>query len=205
MTFTVTDALMSPMGLAVLSGAGLIKTNMDNQSHVHVTINVATDEDGKGKVTLQDLRDETGLQTATKFTVCYNTTEMPIYGTVLDGSGAGINWLDGITIDGATSGTDIDVTTAAGENSVTFVTGAAKSTVQLDFYLIMNNGVTEVTIGPDDFGGYFYVEAQTLFRREDDGSDMAANITIPRAKVQSGFTFTMASNGDPSESKRLAA
>lgn len=27
MTFTVTDALMSPLGLAVLSGAGLIKAN----------------------------------------------------------------------------------------------------------------------------------------------------------------------------------
>ena len=62
----------------------------------------------------------------------------------------------------------------------------------------MSTGVTEVEIKPEDFGGYFYVEAQTLFRREDDGQDMAAEIILPRVKVQSGFTFSMASSGDPS-------
>ena len=64
----------------------------------------------------------------------------------------------------------------------------------------MNNSaaVTEVQIEPSSFGGYFYVEAQTLFRREDSGKDMAAEIIIPKAKVQSAFTFTMAASGDPS-------
>ena len=62
----------------------------------------------------------------------------------------------------------------------------------------MHSSVTEVTIAPEDFGGYFYIEAQTLFRREDTGKDMAAEIIIPKAKVQSGFTFTMAASGDPS-------
>ena len=62
----------------------------------------------------------------------------------------------------------------------------------------MNNSVTEVQIEPGSFGGYFYVEAQTLFRREDTGKDMAAELIIPKAKVQSAFTFTMAASGDPS-------
>ena len=62
----------------------------------------------------------------------------------------------------------------------------------------MKAGATEVTIAPEDFGGYFYVEADTLFRREDSGQDMAATLTFPRVKVQSGFTFTMAASGDPS-------
>ena len=62
----------------------------------------------------------------------------------------------------------------------------------------MNNSVTEVQIEPSSFGGYFYIEAQTLFRREDTGKDMAAEIIIPKAKVQSAFTFTMAASGDPS-------
>jgi hypothetical protein len=74
----------------------------------------------------------------------------------------------------------------------------AGKNVIVDFYLAMTNSVQTITIGPEDFGGYFYVEAQTLFRREDSGKDMAAEIIIPKAKVQSAFTFTMAASGDPS-------
>ena len=62
----------------------------------------------------------------------------------------------------------------------------------------MSQGVSEITIEPDDFGGYFYVEASTLYRREDTGLDMAAEIILPKIKVQSAMTFTMASSGDPS-------
>ena len=62
----------------------------------------------------------------------------------------------------------------------------------------MKKGVSEVTIDPEDFGGDYYVEADTLFRSEATGKDMAATITIPKAKVQSAMTFTMASSGDPS-------
>ena len=61
----------------------------------------------------------------------------------------------------------------------------------------MTDGATEITVAPDDFGGYFYVEADTLYRNQD-GKDMAATITFPKVKIQSGFTLTMAANGDPS-------
>ena len=85
-------------------------------------------------------------------------------------------------------------------NPVVFELGTAyaNKTVKLDFYLAMNKGVTNVEIKPSDFGGFFYVEAQTLFRREDTGLDMAAEIILPKVKVQSGFTFSMAASGDPS-------
>ena len=191
MTFTVTDALMSPMGLAVLTGAGLISPAKGKQAHVHTTVNAYVDANGRATVTLADLNEETGLD-ATKYAVC-NTIEM--FATELDGSGAGINWFDSVAIVGA-SGDYTDVTE---ENPVVFnVDGAANTTVQLDFYLVMNNSVTEVHIEPGSFGGYFYVEAQTLFRREDSGKDMAAELIIPKAKIQSAFTFTMAASGDPS-------
>ena len=39
MTFTVTDALMSPLGLAILTGAGFAKEGEDK--HVHVTYDAA--------------------------------------------------------------------------------------------------------------------------------------------------------------------
>lgn len=192
MTFTVTDALMSPMGLAVLTGAGLITPNKSNQTHVHATVNAYVDENGKAKLTLDDLKKEMGLADAISFDVC-NTIDM--FATELDGSGAGINYFDSVTIEGAVG----DYTKVTEEKPVTFVVpNAKKITVQLDFYVVMNNAVTEVHIEPSSFGGYFYVEAQTLFRREDSGKDMAAELIIPKAKVQSGFTFTMAASGDPS-------
>ena len=191
MTFTVTDALMSPMGLAVLTGAGLISPSKGKQAHVHTTLNVYVNAEGKAEVSLNDLNEEMGLD-AQKFAIC-NTIDM--FATELDGSGAGINWFDGVTIVGATG----DYTEVTEENPVTFsVEGAVNTTVQLDFYVIMNNSVTEVQIEPSSFGGYFYVEAQTLFRREDTGKDMAAELIIPKAKIQSAFTFTMAASGDPS-------
>lgn len=191
MTFTVTDALMSPMGLAVLSGAGLINPTKDNQAHVHATINAYVNEDGEATVTLDDLNKEMGLD-AIGFDIC-NTIDM--YATELDGSGAGINWFSGVEIKDA-EGDYVRV--AEGAPAVFVIDGAKNITVQLDFYVIMNNAVTEVHIEPSSFGGYFYIEAQTLFRREDTGKDMAAELIIPKAKVQSGFTFTMAASGDPS-------
>ena len=191
MTFTVTDALMSPMGLAVLTGAGLITPAKGNQTHVHATINAFVNADGEATVTLDDLNKEMGLD-AIDYDVC-NTIDM--FATELDGSGAGINWFSGVAVKDAVG----DYTKVTNGNPVTFVVPNAQNiTVQLDFYVVMNNAVTEVHIEPSSFGGFFYIEAQTLFRREDTGKDMAAELIIPKAKVQSGFTFTMAASGDPS-------
>lgn len=195
MTFTVEDALISPMGLAVLSGAGLIDPSQSSPMHVHVTLDKSTDSNGTTSVTLADLQNETGLNTATSFTICGS---VPAYATILDGSGAGIGFCDTVTF--TTSSADVEVTSAS---SCTFTVKQGSATVgnkavKLDFYLIMSTGVTEVEIKPEDFGGYFYVEAQTLYRREDTGLDMAAEIILPKVKVQSGFTFSLASAGDPS-------
>lgn len=204
MTFTVEDALISPMGLAVLSGAGLIDATDTKLSHVHITKDVVLDDNGVGTITLADLQEETGLADATSFNVC-KSAAVPVYATVIDGSGAGIEFIPKeLTIGGTDSTTIKEAVVVSAENAVTFTVDSTlvatykNKTVKLDFYLIMASGVTEVEIKPNDFGGYFYVEAQTLYRREDTGLDMAAEIIIPKVKVQSGFTFSMAASGDPS-------
>ena len=212
MTFTVEDALISPMGLAVLSGAGLMDADANNIAHVHVTLDTVLDSTGKATIALADLAEETGLSDAEEFYVC---STVPAYATVIDGSGAGIEFIqneikveslvgeddtptvkfdDAITVNKDESAVFALQDIAGGATAVSY----AGKTVKLDFYLIMNSGVIEVEIKPQDFGGYFYVEAQTLYRREDTGMDMAAEIILPKVKVQSGFTFTMASSGDPS-------
>ena len=208
MTFTVEDALISPMGLAVLSGAGLIAPSQSAPMHVHVTLAKTLNASGIAEITVADIKEETGLNAATKFMVC-TSTAVPAYATKLDGSGAGIDyysnvaWYSDSTATTAVSATEYEIDGTAklyvqvkdNQSTPAAVNGA---TVMLDFYVIMTQAVQEISIAPSDFGGYFYIEAQTLFRREDSGQDMAAEIIFPRVKVQSGFTFAMASSGDPS-------
>ena len=69
--------------------------------------------------------------------------------------------------------------------------------VLVDFYVERTQGAQQIDITADKFGGNYYLEASTLFRNQD-GVDMPAEFIIPNCKIQSNFTFTMASSGDPS-------
>lgn len=87
----------------------------------------------------------------------------------------------------------------------TFTANAGKA-VMIDCYVEKKGKtVSELQIDAENFAGYFYVEADTLFRRQADGVDLPATLTFPNVKIQSNFTFSMASTGDPSELMRLAA
>ena len=195
LTFTVTDALMSPLGLAVLTGAGLAEDA--DVKHVHVTYDVAINDEGNGIITAEKLAAELGMPKNSTIEVC-NDTELKPYATILDGNGAVVGWADDIELSGTNSTTLNNIIEVASEKplNVKSILGAGK-TIKLDFYVRMTTGATEITVAPDDFGGYFYVEADTLYRNQD-GKDMAATITFPKVKIQSGFTLTMAPNGDPS-------
>lgn len=67
----------------------------------------------------------------------------------------------------------------------------------VDFYIEHTENAMQIEITADSFGGNFYIEASTLFR-DTNGVDYPAEFIIPNAKVQSNFTFSMASSGDPS-------
>ena len=71
--------------------------------------------------------------------------------------------------------------------------------VFVDFYVTKDaKNVAELQIDASNFAGYYYVEASTLFRDQNTGKDLPAEITLPNVKIQSNFTFSMASSGDPS-------
>lgn len=70
--------------------------------------------------------------------------------------------------------------------------------VLVDYYTEVKSGAFEIDITPDKFGGSFYLEASTLWRDQGTGQDLSAEFIIPNCRVQSNFTFTMASSGDPS-------
>ena len=73
----------------------------------------------------------------------------------------------------------------------------AFDSVIVDYYVERTSHARQIEITADKFGGNYYLEASTLFR-DQNGIDMPAEFIIPNCKIQSNFTFTMASSGDPS-------
>ena len=203
-TFNVTDALMSPMGLAMLTGAGLADAGAGKDlKHIHMTYDVSLDAtNGTATITASELENELGVSLdtdLTAFNICYETNFKP-YATVLDTNGAVIDWVDSSKITLSSAGTaTIEGTLPVDKTNALTITAAEYKgkTIKLDFYVVMNAKATQITIKPDSFGGTFYVEADTLYRNQD-GIDMAATLTFPKVKIQSGFTLSMAPTGDPS-------
>jgi hypothetical protein len=70
--------------------------------------------------------------------------------------------------------------------------------VLVDYYVARTSNAQQIEITAEKFGGTYYLEASTLFRDAATGKDMPAEFIIPKCKIQSNFTFTMASSGDPS-------
>lgn len=170
LTFTVEDALLSPIGFSILSGAGLLK-NETNTVHVHTTSNAYVGADG-----VIDLTDVLGEDAIDK--------TAPVFVMVTEEDGSISSMVSSVTAD--ESGKKLTASAAAGKN------------VFVDFYVVKKSAVHELQIDAENFAGNYYVEASTLFRRESDGKDMPAEITLPNVKIQSNFTFSMASTGDPS-------
>ena len=181
LTFTVEDALLSPLGFAILSGAGLIKDPEESAKDVHVHT-TAYQVVSSAEIDLTDALGQNEKICATA----------PIFVMLTEADGS---------ITGKTVKVKVD---AEGKKLVpaeggTFAEDAKGKTVMVDFYVLRKtHEVSELQIDAENFAGYYYVEADTLFRRQDNGVDMPANITLPNVKIQSNFTFSMASTGDPS-------
>lgn len=175
LTFTVEDALLSPIGFAMLSGAGLFEAASEEVAYVHTT--AIADVNGTSAVISLE-GTETVAKNAPLFVMEYN-----------DGSIGKMLTVSNAT--SAQSGGDTNIT-------LTFSEDPRVKQVFVDFYVQKSSAVTELQIDAENFAGYYYVEASTLFRRESDGKDLPAEIVFPKVKIQSNFTFTMASSGDPS-------
>ena len=178
LTFTVEDALLSPIGFAVLSGAGLIKGQADEEKLVHMHMTTQT----TANVDNIDLTHAL----AENEKIC---KDAPIFVVVAEA-------------DGSITGEIIDELTVDEEGKK--LTGAKLAgfegkPVFVDYYVQKKaSAVSELQIDAENFAGYYYVEASTLFREQATGRDLPAELTFPNVKIQSNFTFNMASTGDPS-------
>ena len=207
LTFTLTDALISPVSLAMLSGAGLVKDTSDpnNRVHVHATTRTTMTIDGSGNgiINLTDPLRAFGPIASGDYQVTVDAgTDAPLFIILTedDGSITGdiITATGDITFGYDENGKGILTVPSPKKNN----TGSAINTSQnvlVDYYVVKKpEKVSEIQITPADFAGYYYVEADTLFRAQATGIDMPANLTFPNVKVQSGFTISMSGTGDPS-------
>lgn len=234
LTFTVEDALMSPVSFAMLSGAGIVKgigekdaasgrynnENDEQKIYVHKTYDLVVEGAPNAFYAKlpQEVRDGATL---------IATKEAPIYATILDSAGAQKYFLSSIGEEEIFTDNSLKNKVAVGARGIIEVAadaplffkltslGAApeQSTnytdspvevfkagdaVRIDCYAVYGQGAQELQIDAEHFAGYYYIEASTLFRDESTGRDFPAEFIIPRGKIQSNFTFSMANSGDPS-------
>ena len=230
-TFTMEDALISPEGFMILSGAGLIDATEDKPIYQHVTETVdrSNIEIGDGdnvKVLHVHVKEmpympkqmgenyafvmlmKNGEIVSEPFIPVhydaknYNLVEseelvMPTMNAPVTMDPNGGYWImvaetdfnNNIVNDGEVDHNKYAIDPAFG--------GYDFDSVMVDYYVERVGNAQQIEITADKFGGNYYLEASTLFR-DQNGVDMPAEFIIPNCKVQSNFTFTMASSGDPS-------
>lgn len=172
LTFTMEDALISSMGITLLTGAGLIEATEDKPIPRHITEKITVIEAGK-VTTDQAIHQPTELK-----------DDFPIFVCPLDEEGDPTGEFAAGT--GSNEGQEISIADAK-----------VGDAYLVDYYTLESSGFTQIDIEPNKFGGNYYLEAATLFRATN-GKDYPAEFIIPNCKIQSNFTFSMASSGDPS-------
>ena len=213
-TFTMEDALISAEGFMILSGAGLVEATAAKPIYQHVTERVDAADIVSGT-------EGTGANAETSISIPLSQKPyMPVdkgenFAYVMfvrDGSVVTEPYIPThVEPDNLVPNDDgkYMITVAAhpcydsthNEDGVNYLVdqmGEIKyDSVIVDFYVERTRAAQQIEITPDKFGGNFYLEASTLFRNEQ-GQDMPAEFIIPNCNIQSNFTFTMASSGDPS-------
>lgn len=214
-TLTFEEALLSPLGFSILSGAKLLENKVTT---FHETSQIAPEkisikhsgEDG-GSTEVLGLNLLQGLPVGAKVrddkgSIFVLEVEDGEITRKVDISDAGLTVVKKVsTTDGLSDVTEsfylvpikVDENgTVAPETEVNEDVLKEGTTYLVDYYV--DKAGTELTVSADKFAGYYYIEADTLFRRASDGKDIPAQFVIPKGKVQSNFTFSMAGTGDPS-------
>ena len=203
-TFTMEDALISPEGFMILSGAGLIEAGTDEDGKAVTIKQHITQTVDKKDVTAEGSKLTIPVDHVPYFGEGDDRSEDYVYVFIMkDGEIISEHYLahtsstDGakdVVVDTFTR-TDADQTEYNPADLATDLVDY--DAVMVDYYTERTSGAKQIEITADKFGGNYYLEAATLFR-DQNGVDMPAEFIIPNCKIQSNFTFTMASSGDPS-------
>ena len=225
-TFTMEDALISPEGFMILSGAGLIDATSKKPIYQHVTetvdrSNINYNEEaktlaihvselpymptGKGENFAYVMLMKSGEIISEPFIpVHYATADYvieesnaPTVQKPVTADPDGGYWI--LVASTEFNNNTINDNEVEGEHNKYELSfeGYEFDSVMVDYYTERVGNAQQIEITADKFGGNYYLEASTLFR-DTNGVDMPAEFIIPNCKIQSNFTFTMASSGDPS-------
>ena len=198
-TVTMEDALIAPEGLAILTGANMLEGSSTKKICVHMTSQVKAVVGPDRKVTMTlpkvngkpvDICWNKARGKATGSSTGYvNNAEADIFCMKVDENGDIIG--DICVPNDVKKDTDVvincDVNDGIKNGDIVLV----------DYYVEKQDGY-QFEITADSFSGNFYIEGETLYRRESDGMDMPAEFIIPNGKVQSNFNIAMSNSGDPS-------
>lgn len=202
LTLTMQDALMSPEGLAILSGADLIEAKDGDPIYVHQTSQVEVKTANtivlpKGIIPCWNGGRKAGEDTSATDKYVFHK-EADIFCMKLDANGeiAGEPCVPAkVTVAGEGAEAIATILCHADGENVT-VDLPIGSVVLVDYYVAKKAGF-QAEITADKFAGNFYIEGETLFRREADGVDMPAEMVIPNGKIQTNFNLTFSNSGDP--------
>ena len=224
-TFTMEDALISPESFMVLTGAGLVDASKDEVIYQHVIETTdefippkAAEEGSEGSSTMTvyvsqnpflptDKRDNFAYVMLYKDGEIASEPFIPVHNQKADENGE-YNYDSHTPMTEGPYKGKYAITIEAHEcyvksgdqpynpKSIVDIMSTA-DTIVVDYYVARTSGGKQINITPDKFGGNYYLEASTLFR-DTNGIDHPAEFIIPNCKIQSNFTFTMASSGDPS-------
>lgn len=197
-TFTMEDALISPVSLSMLANANIIEASSSKPIKVHTTQRADATYSSDDKMLTFTLKN-----TLKPLTNASNAMKaIDFYAMLLNDRGEVISepFVHNITVTEVTKDKEYTITIWIDGTTNKIVpepTDNQKFTILADYYVERTNNVMQIDIEPEQHGGNYYIEASTLFRNTD-GEDLPAEFIIPNARVQSNFTFTMASTGDPS-------
>lgn len=216
-TFTMEDALISPEGFMILSGAGLVEASAGHTVKQHVTETI--DKVLNKGVTLEGEVADSAVYTIKLSNKPYLPTDLgdnfayvmfvrdgeiisepfiPVHEEVEAHENEDGSIYYPITVQAHPNYATIDEIDADDQYTMTDLYKIYEfDSVIVDYYVEREADAQQIEITADKFGGNYYLEASTLFRNEK-GVDLPAEFIIPNCKIQSNFTFTMASSGDPS-------
>ena len=230
-TFTMEDALISPEGFMILSGAGLIdaeekpiyqhttetvdRSNIKHNAEagtlaIHVS-ELPYMPTGKGENFADVMLMKSGAIISEPFIPAHYTATYKVPDLLEDATEAAAPTKENpVTADPDGGYWMLVASTAFNNNTINdneveddhnkyelSFEGYEFDSVMVDYYVERTGNAQQIEITADKFGGNYYLEASTLFR-DQNGVDMPAEFIIPNCKIQSNFTFTMASSGDPS-------
>jgi hypothetical protein len=215
LTLTVEDALISPESFAMLSGAGIVKGSAGangRKVYVHTVYDLVCEshENVLFAVLPEEVRDGATV-VVTKEAPVYATsldsagapkhflsavTQSDIYilnGDTLTAYNFGATSkgeINSASLQGGKLAFRISDTLTNNYDPDGYEPNEVKSgeTIRIDCYTMHQEGAQEIEISADEFAGYYYIEADTLFREEATGQDLPAQFVIPRGKIQSNFT-----------------